>query len=242
MKKRYVVFLPLVAHLMGCSAEVKVGFPVLPPSDPETITLETQFNNGVHGWHHGISDLPPGSAQQYGFAAGLSGLPADPDKQGYRMTSHNQSDDVFMFLKRKITALEPDYDYRLTGEFTFLSNAGVGCTGIGGSPGESVYMKSGAHELEPVQADYYLNLDIGSQSNSGNDAIVTGNAAVEGASCTNPDVFREKTLQLSAADDFIFTTSSDGDAWVFVGSDSGFEGISTFYYLTIKLTLTPIGS
>lgn len=240
MKMRYLVCIPLVFHLSGCGSDGNAIFPIFPPDEPQTIRLQTTFNNGAHNWVHGISDLPPGSEDQFDFAAGLTDLPGDQDKRGYRMTSHNQSDDVFMFLKRRIRSLEPDYDYRLTGEFTFLSNAGVGCTGAGGSPGESVYMKVGAHEMEPVQVDYYLNLDIGSQSNSGNDAFMVGNAATEGASCSNPDIFREKTLTLRAADDFIFTTSSDGDAWVFLGSDSGYEGVSTFYYTTIRLTFTPV--
>jgi hypothetical protein len=35
-------------------------------------------------------------------------------------------------------------------------------------------------------------------------------------------------------------TDSNGRAWVFVGTDSGYEGVQTLYYTKIKLFFSPV--
>ncbi len=221
--------------LAGCNSDRQ--------EDVETsIGVKTDFSQGAEGWIAGLSDLPPGSEEDFDFEAEVKALPSDPSKFGFYLASHNRSDDVFMFLKKKLEGLRPDTDYAVSLEVTFLSNAGVGCMGIGGSPGESVYIKVGGSDIEPIQADYYLNLDIGSQSESGNDAIVIGNAATEGAECGNESLFAEKTLTTPSESRFVFTSSDEGEGWLFIGSDSGFEGLSQFYYTQMTFTLSLAGA
>ena len=82
----------------------------------------------------------------------------------------------------------------LTNLLTFLSNAGVDCAGVGGAPGESVYLKFGYGDKEPKQEGYYLNLDKGQQAESGSHAKVIGNVAAQGADCGGVK-FAEKTIQ-----------------------------------------------
>lgn len=125
-----------------------------------------------------------------------------------------------------------------TVESTFWSEVGNVCFGIGGSPGESVYMKTGATELEPKQADYYMNIDIGSQSQGGNNALVIGNIAVEGLSCDGGK-FEAKEVVLTAEQSFEIITSPQGKVWVFIGSDSGYEGLTHLYYEFITVTFDP---
>ncbi len=40
------------------------------------------------------------------------------------------------------------------------------------------------------------------------------------------------------AQNFTVTTDSDGRVWVIVGTDSGFEGLTTIYYDAITITFT----
>jgi len=55
------------------------------------------------------------------------------------------------------------------------------CVGIGGAPGESVYLKAGVSLVEPVPMlegnDVRLNVDKGNQAGGGADASVIGNIA-----------------------------------------------------------------
>ena len=150
----------------------------------------------------------------------------------------NRSDDLFMFLKYQADNLVANHTYTLHGSITFLSNAGEDCFGIGGAPGESVYVKLGATEIEPQQVDFYLNVDKGNQSQSGNDAIAIGNVAAQGGGCGDIS-YGEKTIELAQVDGFEFQASGDGSMWIFIGTDSGYEGLTDLYYTTLDLTLTP---
>jgi hypothetical protein len=99
----------------------------------------------------------------------------------------NHSDDLFMFLKRRLgtdDGVVPGQEYRVMFTTVFASNAPSGALGIGGSPGESVYLKAGASMVEPEvyldsETGYYLmNVDKGSgNSGNGTAASVIGDIA-----------------------------------------------------------------
>ena len=121
------------------------------------------------------------------------------------------------------------------------TNVPVGLVGIGGSPGESVYVKAGASTVEPVAEEdgnryFRMNIDKGNQSNGGESMVVLGNVA-------HPDVvnkeYRIKTLD-NVPLPLTVTTDSGGGVWLIVGTDSGFEGLSRFYYARISYILTPV--
>ena len=128
----------------------------------------------------------------------------------------------------------------LHGSIRFLSNAGEGCIGIGGAPGESVFVKLGATELEPEQADYFLNVDKGNQSQPGNDALMIGNVASPDSSCDGSQ-YGVKPIDVIHAEGFEVQASTDGSLWIFLGTDSGYEGLTDLYYTDINLVLTPQG-
>ncbi len=114
--------------------------------------------------------------------------------------------------------------------------------GIGGSPGESVYVKAGAVNYEPEvieESDGWLrmNIDKGNQASEGEDMINLGTLA-------NPnidlDTFTGEEYALMTLDsqerEFSVTTNSEGSVWVIAGTDSGFEGPTTVYYDKIVIT------
>jgi hypothetical protein len=53
--------------------------------------------------------------------------------------------------------------------------------------------------------------------------------------CPSP-TYQSKILKLVG---FNARTASDGSLWIAIGTDSGFEGITTLYYDRIAVTLTP---
>ena len=113
-----------------------------------------------------------------------------PYAKGLFISGNNHSDDLFMFLKRQIVGLKPNTLYTLAFEATLESNIPPGSFGIGGSPGESVYVKIGASSQEPQKIAkagfYFLNVDKGNQAQGGADAIVTGSLANPQVAPQNP--------------------------------------------------------
>ncbi|MCC2663691.1 MAG: hypothetical protein K0S35_1613 [Geminicoccaceae bacterium] len=159
---------------------------------------------------------------------------------GLRLAGDNRSDDLFMYVKRQITGLRPHAVYAIRLRFTLYTNAGEGCAGIGGAPGESVYVKAGGVAVEPdavesEDGDLAMNLDKGNQSQGGADAIVIGDLAAAGANCAGsvfvPKRFTTPRGALAAE------TDRDGNLWVLIGTDSGFEGRTTYFITHIRLTL-----
>src|SRR6187397_2685472 len=81
-----------------------------------------------------------------------------------------------------------------------------------------------------------LNLDKGDQSVGGADLKVVGDIGNTLPCVTGSPPYQAKTLTLST---FPITSSSDGTVFAVVGTDSGFEGVTTLFYDRIAITLTP---
>ncbi len=210
--------------------------------EPEEMTFEFDFANGTQGWQGGFADYPQGQESffelTFDFRALLPDL--DPNSAGLFISGNNHSDDLFMFVKRQVTGLEPDETYEVDFEVEIGSEAGEGCAGIGGSP--AITLKAGASEIEPStvldsDGDLRMNIDKGNQSLGGDDAQVLGDIGVD-VDCVDP-VFMAKRLESPVDDPFDVTTDSDGAVWLMVGTDSGFEGITRLFYTEIEAHFSP---
>jgi hypothetical protein len=166
---------------------------------------------------------------------------------GYYLEGMNHSDDLFMFLKRRLgtdDGVAPGQEYRIKFTIVFASNAPSGAMGIGGSPGESVFLKAGASTVEPevyLDSDtgyYLMNVDKGSgNSDNGTAASVIGDIANGLSAEENP---RYISLKRQHEHQYTITASPDGELWLLVGTDSGFEGLTGIYYQSIAVTLQPV--
>jgi cyclophilin family peptidyl-prolyl cis-trans isomerase len=200
------------------------------------------------------------TAQDEKFAAGFADLPANFDPAQYALRSSrtnlpanlgrkpalfisgaNRSDDLWMFWKRKAVGLLPNTVYEATFDLELASAAAAGMIGIGGAPGESVFLKAGASTAEPrIVTDksgwLRMNIDKGNQSQSGVAASVLGNAAKPDGGTNYALIRRDNRSSRLRA-----TTAADGSLWLFFGSDSGFEGTTSLYYTKFTAVLEPIG-
>ncbi|HMB92009.1 MAG TPA: hypothetical protein VKP65_14235 [Rhodothermales bacterium] len=211
-------------------------------SDPAT-DLSFSFENSADGWTGSFADYPTSkSAAELELIFDRRALPDDVSDpgMGLLLTGMNQSDDLFMFLKREVTGLEPNTSYTLTYHVTLASNSPSGCAGIGGAPGESVFLKVGAARVEPEaiieSGDYRLNVDKSNQASDGENAIVIGNVANGVEQCTGDIPYRLITLD-NEDKPFTITTDNTGTLWLLVGTESGFEGTTTLYYDRIEVNL-----
>lgn len=230
MHNKAIFLLTGALLLSGCELDVGSS------NNKDNPSYTFDFEQSDHGWQAGFSDYPSDNAVIYELASGRKALPTDAQKQGFMLSGHNRSDDLFMYMKGKFTGLEASSRYQANVQLKLLTNAGEGCMGIGGAPGEAVWVKFGFGETEPKQVDYYLNLDKGAQNNNGKNANIIGNVAASGANCEGSK-YVEKSLLSTDQTQLEFTTNSDGTIWLFIGTDSGFEGKTTLYYDKIDIQL-----
>jgi len=196
------------------------------------------FKNGTYQWQGDFADYPVEDSTFYELKFDHADLPANLGSgKSLMLSGNNHSDDLFMFLKKKITNLSPNTEYAVSFEVKFATNAAKNSVGAGGSPGESVFLKAGAFHEEPVKVAkdgyYTMNLDKGNQSSRGEDMVVIGTIA---SSYTDGMNYALETLNNITS--FEARSNQNGELWVIIGTDSGFEGTSTIYYTEVSLVLT----
>ena len=189
-----------------------------------------EFRRGLEGWSGGFADLPADEVGGKLFALRFARvrLPSYLGRRdmGLLLAGTNRSDDLVMYVKRRITGLAPTTRYAVRYRLRLATNAGAGCVGIGGAPGESVYVKAGASARAPVPVDrdgtLRLPIDIGDQSQGGWNAKVLGDIAAPTLGC---DGGRFALITRDGSDQPVFPrTDRSGNLWLFVGFDSGYEG------------------
>ena len=101
------------------------------------------FEGGAEGWTAGFADLPVDfDPSIYELDSGHRPLPAGLEGHGLYIQGHNRSADLFMFFKRQVGGLKPGAEYSAVLSLDLATNVPAGLFGIGGSPGESVYVRS----------------------------------------------------------------------------------------------------
>jgi hypothetical protein len=238
MKFKLVMLILLSFALAGCATSYDTEY-----------QFEFEFENDEQGWVTGFADLPADyDPMIYELDSGWGELPSGLEGNAIFLSGHNRSDDLFMFLKVQVEGLKPDSTYQVEFSIDLASNTPEGLMGIGGSPGESVFVKAGATTQEPeVITDdagwLRMNIDKGNQASEGKDMINLGTLA-------NPnidlDTFtgEEYALMTLTSEDRLFEVIPDGNGivWLIVGTDSGFEGPTRVYYDKISIQMNEIES
>ncbi len=224
------------------------------------------FNRGFQGWTTGFADYLAGpvsfpdnreAPEAWEFKSRLSKLPSEisPDGQGIFMSGINRSDDLFMYLMRELSAadgLETSQNYQVEFQVVMYSNAPRNAVGVGGSPGESVHVDAGAYSERPV-VDFahqnagsnvkYVRLIVGERPivDPSTNGIELGNIsndldADDLAIDERPyrKIVRSGTTQMK--------TKEDGSpmGWLVIGTNSGFEGRTSIFYGSVRVTLHPV--
>lgn len=201
------------------------------------------FSKGHDGWVGDFADYPVGEETFYELNWGWSTLPypLPSNEKGMVLSGNNHSDDLLMFIKRRVEGLEPNTQYEVAFKVTIESDVPVGQMGIGGSPGESIFFKVAASSQEPIKEVknnfYRINIDIGSQSNGGSDGVVIGDLANSAVDVESP-AFMPK--EMSTTESLKAKTDEKGQLWLLVGTDSGFEGFSKYYIANIAVSVKTI--
>lgn len=162
----------VVLTLAGCSGSYEQEY-----------QFEYTFEEDQQGWVTDFADLPADyDPEIYELDSDWSELPSGLEGNAIYLRGHNRSDDLFMFLKVQVEELKSNTTYQAEFTIELASNVPEGLMGIGGSPGESVFVKAGATTDEPevvTDRDGWLrvNIDKGNQASEGEDMINLGTIA-----------------------------------------------------------------
>jgi hypothetical protein len=203
------------------------------------------FERGAGMFMPLFADLPDAGQDIYELDFAWEALPAPLQaRRGLRLSGHNRSDDLAMLVVAPLRGLPPDTVHDVELELELASNVPTGCFGVGGSPGEGVYLKLGAVTEEPKalrvdeggNATLRLNFDYGSQSQPGQNSRVVGNLS-NTQTCDDPNGEWELKTVSSRGQPLRARSDADGTLWVFAGTDSAFEGLTHVYFTSLRVRL-----
>lgn len=202
-----------------------------------TAGLTFDFNQNDGGFTPIFSDYPNEQRVEefYELRSGHEEVPIAEAGKGLFLSGNNHSDDLFMGYYKDLSGLVPETEYQFTVRFQLATNVENDMIGIGGAPGESVFVKCGVASKEPENSldslnHFCLNIDKGSQSTSGSDMIVVGNLAKEEINRPGEYEFNEIETKVIAR------TDEAGTAYLVIGTDSGFEGVTSYYLDDISVS------
>ena len=217
-------------------------FPAVRALPTGTVVREFDFSSGNHGFASGFADLPADyDPEFYNLVADHRNLPAEIGVgMGLFISGTNHSDDLWMFWKKKLTGLQPNTEYQVVLDIEMASNVAPGLVGVGGAPGEGVYVKAGASQAEPLVTpdsggELRLTVDKANQAASGSAAAVLGNVAKENDDSDQYAILHRNNRSILQS----ATSSADGSLWLFFGTDSGFESTTALYYTHAAAVLMP---
>ncbi|MCE5271424.1 hypothetical protein LLH00_09075 [bacterium] len=240
IKTTAATFAILLLALAGCSDDDN-------PSAPDggsPLSFDYSFQSSNEGFSGAFTDYPKASEANLELQFERRKLPSglDSTKYGLYLSGRNQPDDLFMFVKKKLSSadgLKANVVYKVSLEIQIATPEASGCMGAGGAPGEAQTMKAGAMvtEPKPVLKDgfYELNVQKGQQTTGGTDMEVIGHVGNDSGDCSG-ETWEYKTLKL---EDFAVKTDGSAVLWLAAGTDSGYEGINYYYFTDFKVTLTP---
>ena len=209
----------------------------------EITTYKYSFSQQDH-FIVSYADYPRGQEDFYELAfeeGALLPLHIKPSCHGLKISGNNHSDDLFMYTYKQLNGLKANTTYHVSFSLELASNAPIDSTGVGGSPGSSVYVKIGAVTQKPDRyidnAGYYrMKLDKGDQALDGKDMLLIGTVGVD----THDEIYRIKTLPYQPTTEmhdklehYTVTTDEKGMLWLIVGTDSGYESTSTLFYTNV---------
>ena len=193
----------------------------------EATTLGFDFRDGMLGWQGGFADYPSGQEDFFELEAGLRPLPPELGPgSGFLLKGNNHSDDLFMFLKRRLgpeDGVVAGRTYLLRITITFGSNVPTGCFGIGGSPGESVGLKAGATPTEPltvVDPDGNLRMNV-DKDGEGPGLLAASEVSTIGTGIPCEEAPAEPpfvSLQRAHIHEVMATANTAGELWLLIGT------------------------
>lgn len=203
-------------------------------------TVKFDFEDSDAGFSPVYADYPADEDAEsfYEFKHEYGAVPIDGAGSGIFISGNNHSSDLFMGYVKPLDGFAPETPYHFSVSFKLATDVEGGLVGAGGSPGESVAVKCGITRIRPESLPvesggmtyYRLNIDAGQQANSGKDMSVVGDMAK--TENNRPGEYEFKEFQA----EFDVTADDAGQVYLIIGTDSGFESVTSYYLDDITVT------
>lgn len=207
-------------------------------SEPDYKEFEYNFHTSTDDWEILFSDYPQGQEENYELEYKWSKLPMplDTNLGSVLISGNNHSDDLLSCMYKHVTGLIPNAIYDVTFTLFLASNVAKNSIGAGGSPDLAV----GVGGMDTVPANYIdgdgyyrPTFDVELQSGLSNEIMqVVGKLGV-----TDTTTIYSPITRTNGGNPFKVISNSDGECYVMIGWDSGFEGITTIYIKSIFITM-----
>lgn len=237
MMARRLPLLAVAALAGGC---------LLDTGEPDnSFIADYQFANPqtVVGWSAAASDYPAAQEEAVGFVGDVRPRPEVTGSilPALYLRGDNISDDLFMYWYRKVTGFVPNAAYRLGFDVEYISNFSRDCS-VG--TGASTWIKAGASNIEPRPVlgndQYYrMNIDKGEQSQSSSTVLNLGDIRNNRVGCGPQDLYGLWGRH-SGEDAITVTANANGELWLLVGTESGFEGPHDLYITRFGVRFRPV--
>lgn len=198
----------------------------------------SDFSKDTDGWQAFFSDYHQGKEDFYELSFQHSGLPDPLDNmvKSLRISGNNHSDDLVSMVYRKFDGLRPNKEYAITFDIELASNVASNWFGIGGSPNLS--LGAGAIAYPPASTIDEEGLHRPNFSSAIQSHLPNETFEVLGTIGVGDDVTEYKLISRHNKNKpLLATTNNNGELWVLIGTDSGFEGTTTLYYKSINVNL-----
>jgi len=215
--------------LVGCDNEnIEIDNPLV---------FEFNFLTSMHDWESFFSDYPVGEEEFYELEFEHTYLPEPliQNTKSLKISGNNHSDDLFSAIYRKFKDLKPNYTYSITFDIDLASNAPSNAFGVGGSP--DLTLGAGGINYPPENSvdeinHYRPNFESQLQSGISNQVfMVLGKIGVSDEIPTPFMLINRNNLD----NPINIQTDPNGEIWLMIATDSGFESTTTLYYKSIKI-------
>lgn len=250
--KRFVIAILGVFTLALYSCKDDEPERIEDPIGDETVELNYTFEANDEGWDAGIVGILADEEDIYGFEVDHVTAPYDENSGALLLSASNPNNNLFMYASKHVTGLEANTRYEVsysirfasvvdidttgivvdvdtTGTVTDTTGIGNDTTGYFANVNDTVIIKAGAINEEPLVAEdetNYLELvgiDVGEPGADGNHLVVIGSFKADADDTSY-------TLQTASTENPISVmTNNDGDLWLIIGAES--FGTSTEIYI-----------
>lgn len=217
----------LLVFMSGCTSKAE---------SPAGTSAFFDFEQSDSGFVSIFADYPDQENVEdfYEFQHSYGEVPVPKAGKGIFISGNNHSDDLFMGYVKKLEGFSAGKTYHFNVSFKLATNTEGGLIGAGGAPGESVTVKCGIVSIEPEvtnESGYFrMNIDTGAQGNEGKDMTVVGNMAKAENNRPGEYEFNEFSAE------FDITANENGETYLIIGTDSGFESTTAYYLDDISVT------
>ena len=186
-----------------------------------------------------FSDYPVGEESFFELELSNAFFPSHLDQsiKSLKISGNNHSDDLFSAIYRKFDNLQPDKAYSVTFDIDLASKTPIGGVGAGGDP--NLFIGAGGMNYQPVNSidnlnNYRPNFISKIQSGQSNEVFqIIGNIGVSTTIPTPYTIINRNNI----GNPIILKSDSQGQIWLMIAIDSGFEATTTLYFKSINIRL-----